>query len=278
MKDMAILPSARTRVERLAREYCERKKEQKFFDSNLWLGNPMQPEFCLKWDLDDLLGYMDRYAIEGGIVTHTAAVKEDPYASNAELLRRIKESERLWGGLVLNTDMPPGYTDWGSYLDWALSQKARLVRLFPKSHGFSLERWCSGALLNAVNERRIPLVMWHMETNWSAVKTLCDSYPELPVIIEGRPQKILYHNRFFYPLLEQCQNFHLELHNLNIYLGVEDIVERFGAQHLIFGSCMPFNDPNTSQMMVTAARIDEDARRRIAHGNLKNLMERIRIR
>ena len=277
MDNIVIPPEARTRVEQLAREYRGRKKELKFFDGNLWMGNPMQPELCLKWDVDDLLGYMDRYAIEGGIVTHTSAVKEDPCASNEEMLCRIKDCGRLWGGLVLTTDMPPGHTDWGAYLDGALARKARLVRLFPKSHGFSLERWCSGALLDAVNERRIPLVMWHMETNWSAIKNLCDAYPELPVIIEGRPQKILYHNRFFYPLLEQCPNFHLELHNLNMYLGLEDIVARFGARHLVFGSCVPFNDPNTSQMMVTDARIDEDARRLIAHGNLHNLLKRMHI-
>lgn len=277
MSNESVSPAAQARVERLVAEYREQKKALKFLDSNLWLGRPGHPGFCMRWDLDALLGYMDRYAIEGGIVTHSAASVEDPYEANEELLGWIAGQDRLWGGLVLTTELPAGYANWGEYLDWAISRRARMVRLFPKSHRFSLDRWCSGPLLDAVQERRMLLAVWHIETGWNAVKMLCDTYPDLPLIVEGRPQKIVYHNRFFYPLLERYQNLHLELHNLNVYLGIEDIVDRFGAGHLIFGSCMPVNDPNTSQMMVTAARIDEQAKRRIARGNLERLLERIRL-
>jgi len=131
--------------------------------------------------------------------------------------------------------------------------------------------------LDALHERRMPLILWHIEAGWTAIRMICETYPELPVIVEGRPQKILYHNRFFYPLLEQCGNLFLELHNFNVYLGIEDIVAKFGAERLIFGSCLPFNDPNTSQMMVTAARIDEGAKRRISRGNLSRLLEEVRV-
>lgn len=275
MSDMSVPPDAQARVERLVAEYREQKKALRFLDSNLWVGRPAHPGFCMRWDLDALLGYMDRYAIEGGIVTHSAASMEDPYASNEELLDWIAAQERLWGGLVVTTELPSGYSSWGDYLDWAISRKARMVRLFPKSHRFSLERWCSGALLDALHERRLLLVVWHIETGWNAIKMLCDTYPDLPVLVEGRPQKIVYHNRFFYPLLERYPNLHLELHNLNVYLGIEDMVDKFGAGHLVFGSCMPVNDPNTAQMMVTAARIEEQAKRQIAHGNLQNLLDRV---
>jgi hypothetical protein len=267
--------AATERAERLVADYREQKKALRFLDSNLWTGRPAHPGFCMKWGLDDLLGYMDRYAIEGGIVTHSAAPMEDPYAVNEELLGSIEGNERLWGGLVLTTELPSGYSTWGAYLDWALSRGARMARLFPLSHRFSLERWCSGALLDALHERRMLLAVWHIETGWEAIKKLCDTYPDLPILVEGRPQKIVYHNRFFYPLLERYPNFHLELHNLNVYLGIEDMVERFGAEHLVFGSCMPVNDPNTSQMMVTAARIDEQAKKQIAHGNLQGLLDRV---
>lgn len=153
-----------------------------------------------------------------------------------------------------------------------------MVRLFPKSHRFSLARWCSGALLDAINERRLVLTLWHIEAGWEPIKMLCDTYPDLPVLIEGRPRKILYHLRYFYPLLERYPNLHLELHNLNIYLGIEDIIERFGAEHLVYGSCMPFNDPNVSQMMVTGARIDDGAKQMIARDNLERLLQGVAAR
>jgi predicted TIM-barrel fold metal-dependent hydrolase len=257
----------------MVQEYREQKRALRFLDSNLWVGRQAQPGFCQKWDVESLLEYMDRYAIEGGIATHSAAPMEDPYETNEELLDWIEDQDRLWGGLVVTTELPRGYSDWGDYLDHGLSRGARLVRLFPKSHRFSLARWCSGELLDAIHERRIPLALWHIETGWDAVKMLCDTYPSLPLLIEGRPQKIVYHNRFFYPLLERYANLHLELHNLNVYLGIEDMVERFGPEQLVFGSCMPLNDPNTSQMMVTAARIAHEAKHKIARGNLQRLLD-----
>lgn len=273
MNNETVSPKVTERVERLVSDYREQKAALRFLDSNLWLGRPAHPGFCLKWDLDALLGYLDRYAIEGGIVSHSAASMEDPNACNEELLDWISGQDRLWGSVVLTTELPSGYQSWGDYLDWAISRKARMVRLYPSSHRFSLERWCSGEMLDALHERRMLLAIWHIEAGWSAIKMLCDTYPDLPLLVEGRPQKIVYHSRFFYPLLERYPNLHLELHNLNVYLGIEDMVERFGAEHLVFGSCMPFNDPNTSQMMVTAARIDASAQRQIAHGNLQRLLD-----
>jgi predicted TIM-barrel fold metal-dependent hydrolase len=151
------------------------------------------------------------------------------------------------------------------------------VRLYPASHRFTLARWCSGEMLDAIHVRRIPVALWHIEAGWEPIRMLCETYPNMPVIVEGRPQKIVYHNRFFYPLMKQYSNFYLELHNLNVYLGIEDMVARFGPGHLIYGSCLPFNDPNTSQMMVTAARIDLEAKQRIARGNLEDLLAKVRL-
>jgi len=273
MSTVTASPGATARVERLVEGYREQKKALRFLDSNLWVGRAAHPGFCPLWALDDLLGYMDRYAIEGGIATHSAASMEDPDEANDELLGWIARTDRLWGGLVLTTELPRGYSDWGAYLDEAISNGARMVRLFPKSHRFSLERWCSGALLDTLHERRMLLALWHIETGWEAIKKLCDTYSDLPILVEGRPQKIVYHNRFFYPLLERYPNLHLELHNLNVYLGIEDMVSRFGAGHLVFGSCMPVNDPNTSQMMVTAARISDQAKSQIARENLQKLLD-----
>jgi hypothetical protein len=269
--------TATAHIRRLISAYRDQREALGFLDSNLWLGRPMIPGFCARWDLEALLGYMQRYGLRGGVVAHNAAMIEDPYSCNDDVLTWIGDHDQLWGALVATTELPLGFDCWGDYLDESIERGARMVRLFPKTHRFSLERWCCGPLLDSVHERRMPLVLWHIEAGWDAIRRLCETYPDLPVIIEGRPQKILYHTRFFYPLLERYGNIFLELHNLNVYLGIEDIVARFGAERLIFGSCMPFNDPNTSLMMVTAARVDEAARKQIARGNLTRLLEEVRV-
>lgn len=264
------------RVARMAREYRAQRAALAFLDSNLWLGRPAVPGFRRQWDRESLLGSMERFAIRGGIASHNAAIGEDPYTANEEMMAQVEGQPRLWAGLVLVPELSAGWSGWDAYLDAAIARGARLVRLFPGSHRFSLDPWCSGDLLEAVHRRRLPVALWHIEAGWGAIRALCERYPEMPVIVEGRPQKILYHNRHFYPMLERYQNLSIELHNFNVYLGVEDICARFGAGRLIFGSCLPFNDPNTAQMMVTAARIDERSKALISHGNLEALLEGVR--
>ena len=140
----------------------------------------------------------------------------------------------------------------------------------------ALHGWCSGALLDAVAEARLPLIVWHTEVAWEEIRGLCESYPDLPVIVEGTPKKIIYHSRLYYALLERCPNLRLELHNLVNYLGMEDIAARFGAHRLVFGSYMPVYDPNTSLMQVTHARLTPDQKARIAGGNLAEMAAEVR--
>ncbi len=274
---MRVEPEAVAHVEAWAERYEREKRALSFFDCNLWLGRPSIPGFSTGFDLAHLLLRIERYAIASGIVSHFAAQMEAPHRVNDWLLGRLESCDSLWGGLVLTLDLPPGFATWDEYLGHALARKARLVRLFPKSHRFSLQPWCSGELLEALAGRRVPLALWHTEVSWEEVRGLCLAYPDLPVIMEGWPQKILYHNRCYYPLLAQHTNLYLELHNLNNYLGLEDIVRRFGAGQLLYGSHMPLCDPNAPQMMVTGARITDRDKASIAHGNMERLLSEVQI-
>jgi predicted TIM-barrel fold metal-dependent hydrolase len=132
-------------------------------------------------------------------------------------------------------------------------------------------------LLQALADRRLPLSIWHTEVPWEEIRNLCQAYPELPVILEGTPLKILYYNRLLYPLLAQCPNLRLEIHNLVNYLGIEDITRRFGARRLVFGSFMPVCDPNAAMMQVTHARIGEEDKVKIARGNLMELLAGVQV-
>jgi hypothetical protein len=151
-----------------------------------------------------------------------------------------------------------------------------MARVYPNAHHFSVREWCSEGLLRALVDARMPLMVRHTEVPWEEIRRLCAAYPGLTVIVEAVEQKILYHNRQYYPLLEQYANLRLELHNFVGYRAVEDVVHRFGARHLIFGSFMPVCDPNAAMMQVTHARISDEDRRLIARGNLLALVDEVR--
>ncbi len=269
-------------IEAMMEAYRRERERLAFLDSNLWIGRPRVPEFASGFDLDALCRHLRRYGIRGGVVSHFAAPAYSPEWANARLLealagRAADQAAPLWAGITLLPEMFVPEQRGRADLAQAISRGARLARLFPRSHNFSLRGWCSGALLQALTDHRLPLVLWHTEASWEDIRALCATYPELPVIVEGTPQKILYHDRLFYPLLEAHPNLHLELHNLAAYLAVEDLARRFGAQRLIYGSYMPVYDPNAAMMQVTHARLSDEDKACIAHRNLAGLLAQVRV-
>jgi hypothetical protein len=246
-----------------------------FLDSNLWMGRPDFPEFVTDFDLETLRQRMSRYGIGGGIVSHFASIGYGQTWGNGRVLEAIRGTG-LWAGVVLVPEMFYSETDGRNYLASAISQGARLARLYPRTHNYSVREWCAGAMLRALEDSRVPVMVRHVQVSWEDVRYLCDSYPNLTIILEAVEQKILYHNRLFYPLLERYSNLRLELHNFVAYGAVEDVAERFGADRLIFGSYMPISDPNASIMQVTDARIPDEDKRLIARQNLLQLVNGVR--
>ena len=263
------------RITLLTDTYRQARARLAFLDANLWLGRPPSPEFASGFDLPALCQRMERYQIRGGVISHFATTTYEPLWGNAQLLD-ILEGTGLWAGITLLPEMFDSEKVGRTYLADAISRGARLARVFPRSHNYTLRAWCSGKLFRALEDAHMPTSVWHTEASWEDVRSLCESYPELPVIIEGTPLKILYYNRLFYPLLAQYANLRLELHNLVNYLGVEDIVGRFGASRLIFGSYVPVYDPNATMMQITHARIPDEDKVLIARQNLAELVAGVR--
>ena len=151
-----------------------------------------------------------------------------------------------------------------------------MVKLFPKTHNFVLSDYCSGSLLKLLEEKRIPVTLWHMETSWNEIDRLCNTYPNLPIIIEGVGRKLLYDNRIFYPLLKKHKNLFLESHNLTNYLGLDDMVKKLGAEKIIFGTCLPKNDPEAALMPVVCGNFTLETEQMIARNNLLSLITKIK--
>lgn len=267
--------AGRERIAAMVEAYRQARAQLSFLDANLWIGRPAQPEFNAQFDLASLRQRMARYHITGGVVSHFAAKDYGPVWGNRDLLEQL-EGTGLWAGVVLVPEMFEPEADGYAYLARVIERGARLARVFPKSHNFSLRAWCCGAMLKALADCSMPLVVWHTEIGWEDVRSLCEAFPQLKLIVEGTGQKILYHSRIYYPLLEHCPNLYLELHNLVSYLGIEDLVGRFGARRLIFGSYMPVFDPNVALMQVTHARISDKDKALIASANLAELIVAVR--
>ncbi len=261
-------------IENLILDYQKRKKILGFLDVNLWIGPSLEKCQFENPDISDLKRCITKDLILGGVVSHSAGYFYDAFVGNNMLLDAI-DANQFWAGITITPDFFFDTKKGNVYLSEMIKRGARLARAFPKNGNYNFRPWCVQKMVAGLIDHNLPLLIWQTEIDWDDIDAVCTAYPELILIIEGNPQKILYHNRRFYPLLEKHKNLMLELHNIIGYLAVEDIVSRFGPEKLIFGSFLPFWDPNVAIMAVTHARIVDDHKKIIAHGNLKKLIENV---
>ncbi len=268
----------------LMEKFSDLKREIHFFDANCWIGENPFPSFKHFNNSSELIIEMDKYAIEEALISHFLAWKYNPFIGNNTLADEIRESEKFYGCYVL---VPPGTEKIGDikgYIDEMVKKKARAFRIFPLEHHFSLADWSMGKVLSILEDRRIPLIFplgqitWAFnQVHWDVIYELSQRYKRLPIIVDGYGPQELTQSRFFLPLLENCENVYLDIHNLILYGIIEEIVNRVGAHRLLFSTGMPFNNPGASLMRVITAQISDEEKKQIAHGNIKRLLKGVRI-
>ena len=254
--------------------YRQCKASLPWCDAHAWIG--AGGENCLRrvTTLEQTAEILARHGIRQAIVAHVLARDADPTTGNRLLIEAIAPCDGLWGAAVLVPD-DASATEFHARLRGLIAGKVRMVRAFPRRHNWLLADWCAGPWLAVLEQLHVPLAVWHTETSWEEIAAVCQAHPQLPVIVEGPNRKLLYHNRVFYRLLEQFANFHLETHNLVGYLGVDDVVRRFGSRQLIFGTFFPRQDPNVPMMLVTHGELSPADQENIAHANMERLMESV---
>ena len=232
--------------------------------------NNRGPEY--RFSVEQLQDHMAGCGIEKAIVTHALARYSHPSLGNELLLREISGHDNLHGSFVL---LPPATDELGPlerYIDAMISNHVYTVKIFPESQRFSVSDWSAGPLLEILAERRVPLFVWSKEISWDRVQSICKKYPTLPVVIEQSDEETYRNLRYLYPLMDSCENLYVQIHNSHLYLQVDEVVDRFGAERLLFSTYYPVDDPHVALMIVTHGEFSQGQKEMIAHGNLERLL------
>jgi hypothetical protein len=243
----------------------------RFCDANVWLGAPEGFPNAAELLPAQLGQALRSYHLCGGLVSHwwgRTLSAQDGNRALLEVADGLPEGMWCtWTGLPLlpEDEGPlPGHPE--------VPARVRAVRLFPRMHNFPLTGWCVGSLCAWLVERRLPLFIWHTETDWPSVHDLARAFPELAVVLETQVQKILYHTRPLFALMRQCPSVHVELSNFAGQGFVEYVVRQFGPERLLYGSFLPVSDPWVPMGMVLDAQIPEADKALIAGENLRRLV------
>ena len=260
----------------LVESYQQDTQSRRFFDLNLWCNLSPQNAFYQPKSFEEILREIRRCGIDRAVVTNAACIEYDPLNGNEGTARLIQDQPDLFGAMVLAPDISLGGGSAEAYIDEKIEQRFVIARLFPKRLHHSMKEWQIGGILAHLERRRLPLMLWHNEVSWDLVEGLCQTHPELAVIVEGNDVKLLYHNRSYLALLEQCPNLYLEMHNLVLYAEIDHLAGQVAPDRLLFGTYFPYNSPHPALLPILGARVPEAVKDKLATGNLERLLSQIR--
>jgi predicted TIM-barrel fold metal-dependent hydrolase len=100
---------------------------------------------------------------------------------------------------------------------------------------------------------------------------LLTEYPTLTVVLMAHGS--WGEDRFFRPLLDRYPGLHLDISRYELDGGLVELVGRYGAERLLYGSNFPATTMGGPRLMLVRAAISEADRAAIAGGNLKRLLE-----
>ena len=244
-----------------------------YFDCNATIGQRPQKHRRVRWSTEHILEDMDLSEIAGALVIHGVARSFDPVYGNARLKPELaKAPDRLFGVWCLAPLGDPGFYETGDELLQAMeASDIRAARLVPG--GFSLHPDVIGETLEALQEDRVLTLLemsWGAPDYFSSFHTLLSRYPRLPVLLTDA---VWPHQRHVHRLMALHDNLHLEFSSYQINRGIEQYVQDFGDERLLFGTGTTEKSPGAARAYVDYAQIGDESKQKIAGGNLKRLLK-----
>lgn len=259
---------------RINEESAARREEVEglgFFDAGLWLGEPSGFPFAEPLDPLSVPGVLSAYGMTQALLSHwdgSVVSAQDGNRSLIEAESGLPDTVfTVWTGLPLFPEEREPLPGLGEP-----HPRMRGVRLFPKAHKYPLAKWMTGSLCAWMTERRLPLFIQHVETDWPALYTLAGEFPDLQIVVESQWQKVIYHTRPLFNLMKDRRNVLLETSNLvsgDIFAWA---VKEVGAEQLIFGSFAPVSDPLVPMGMILDSDVSDEEKRLAAGGNLRRIL------
>ena len=119
---------------------------------------------------------------------------------------------------------------------------------------------------------RVPLVLLHTDVEFEKMAELASAWPQLSIVIESGPLKILYYLAQVETLLAGHRNTFLCTYNFCNWLGLERLCGKGFGKRLLFGSHSPRYNPHAAMGPIALARLSWSQKSDIAGNNLRRLL------
>lgn len=231
------------------------------------MGPATNPPLGAALTAEDLLAEMDVCGIDEALVGSDAIQTAGALEANRRIADQCRPHPRLhpvWHLLPPQTgEMTPE-----TLFDEMAACGVKALKANPGLHRYLLNGITFGALLEPMAARRVPLLSG---ADWPAVTALLQEFPTLTVIATGLgcwgP------DRYFRPLLERFENFHVETSAYEVDGGIKALVDRYGPGRILFGSGYHYRPMGGATLQLRCVDISDEDKALIARGNLQRLLK-----
>lgn len=245
-------------------------------DINAAIGAPAKsPRYK---DEKGLIAYLDDYRISSAVVWHTLADRI-PEEGNAKMLAIAAQNpERIYPCMLLEPSLDGlGLPGPGSAHDRLRQAHPVAVRVIQgESAHFLMDRFYAQDLLKPLEDTRMPMIVdgAYSKLFFHALPEMAQAYPHIPIILLRYG---LNESRVIMPLLKYTKNVYFDMSTMLDCGQIEEIVERYGSERLLFGSGLPAYVPAGALGLLLYAEISEADRENIAHANFERLKGDVRL-
>ncbi len=251
-----------------------------WFDCNCWCGVPKSPPTARAESVETLLEEMRRAGIDRALMRNAAISEESPEVGNPLTSADAATSERLEAAWAV---LPPHTGEVGDVeglLGAMRDSGVRALWAWPNSHRYLLNRTTMGGLLEAMQDRGIPLFLHRREMPgplgaYELADSVLRDFPRLNLTIVAHGS--WGEDRLFRPLMERFANFRVDTSRYELDGGIEEICNLYGPERLLFGTNFPETPMGGPMLTLLHARISDEDRELIAGGNLRRMLEEVRL-
>ncbi len=250
------------------------------FDCNCWYGVPRRPPLAGAETAEVLVEEMARAGIDTALVRNAAIFEQSPVTGNrltSDDCAKYEALEPSWGILPPQTDE---LGDLDEFIAAMRRENVRSLWAYPEKHRYLLSATTMGGLFEEMVCRGVPLFLRRNEmpgkfdTYELAERVLLD-FPGLRLIIVAHGS--WGEDRLFRPLMERFPNFAVDTSRYELDGGIEEICNTCGPTRLLFGTNFPETPMGGPLLTLLQANISDDDRALIAGGNLRGMLEEVRL-
>ena len=243
--------------------------ELEFLDCNLSYGPQGAGELKCCADIGGLAAEMGRAGVSGGLVIKT--VKEAVLA-NSELADDIRDRAELKGVWQL---LPSCTGEIAPPHDLAKIMKANNIgalTLNPKAHRYMPRRPAIGDYLEMACERGVPVLLNTARgLTLEQADDIMHDFPGLTAVLTF--DNCWGSDRLLRPFLDAYPNLCLDMTYMLTDCGLPDLLKKYPAERILFGSGFPASYMGAHILVVKHAEIPGEAKIKIAGANLRKLLE-----